>query len=215
MVWALTVKGQGMDQHLFKNKAEWKESQLSPKTLKLDENPQKCSEQKEHSGEKNGWMEGWITEWLDIWNEDKLFNRETEANQWDRSRYRNTQCMLSLQLYLTLYNPMGCSPPGSSVHGILQARTLEWVAVLERNKINTRERVRKRDPSGVSNRVSWPSAHNNLAWSVSEQRNSSVCVREHTCTGEQCFPNFSVPTNHSGLWWSGQWLMRFCIASSL
>ena len=130
MVWALTVKGQGMDQHLFKNKAEWKESQLSPKTLKLDENPQKCSEQKEHSGEKNGWMEGWITEWLDIWNEDKLFNRETEANQWDRSRYRNTQCMLSLQLYLTLYNPMGCSPPGSSVHGILQARTLEWVAVL-------------------------------------------------------------------------------------
>ena len=26
-------------------------------------------------------------------------------------------------------NPMGCSPPGSSVHGILQARILEWVAI--------------------------------------------------------------------------------------
>ena len=26
-------------------------------------------------------------------------------------------------------NPMACSPPGSSVHGILQARTLEWVAI--------------------------------------------------------------------------------------
>ena len=26
-------------------------------------------------------------------------------------------------------DPMDCSPPGSSVHGILQARTLEWVAV--------------------------------------------------------------------------------------
>ena len=25
--------------------------------------------------------------------------------------------------------PMDCSPPGSSVHGILQARTLEWVAI--------------------------------------------------------------------------------------
>ena len=119
------------------------------------------------------------------------------------------------QSCLTLSDSMDCSPPGSSVHGILQARTLEWVAVLERNKINTRERVRKRDPSGVSNRVSWPSAHNNLVWSVSEQRNSSVCVREHTCTAEQCFPNFSMPTNHSGLWWSGQWLMRSCIASSL
>ena len=26
-------------------------------------------------------------------------------------------------------NPMDCSPPGSSVHGILQARKLEWVAI--------------------------------------------------------------------------------------
>ena len=29
----------------------------------------------------------------------------------------------------TLCNPMDCGPPGSSVHGILQARTLEWVAM--------------------------------------------------------------------------------------
>ena len=28
-----------------------------------------------------------------------------------------------------LCNPMDCSPPGSSVHGILQARILEWVAI--------------------------------------------------------------------------------------
>ena len=32
------------------------------------------------------------------------------------------------QWCLTLCNPMGCSPPGSSVHGILQARILGWVA---------------------------------------------------------------------------------------
>ena len=30
---------------------------------------------------------------------------------------------------LTLCNPMGCSPPGSSVYGNLQARTLEWAAL--------------------------------------------------------------------------------------
>ena len=30
----------------------------------------------------------------------------------------------------TLCDPMDCSPPGSSVHGILQARVLEWVAIL-------------------------------------------------------------------------------------
>ena len=29
----------------------------------------------------------------------------------------------------TVCNPMDCSPPGSSVHGILQARILEWVAI--------------------------------------------------------------------------------------
>ena len=28
-----------------------------------------------------------------------------------------------------LFDPMDCSPPGSSVHGILQARILEWVAM--------------------------------------------------------------------------------------
>ena len=33
----------------------------------------------------------------------------------------------SLQSCLTLCDPMGCSPPGSSVLGILQARILEWV----------------------------------------------------------------------------------------
>ena len=34
-----------------------------------------------------------------------------------------------LQLYPTLCDPMGCSPPGSSVHGILQARILDWVVI--------------------------------------------------------------------------------------
>ena len=33
------------------------------------------------------------------------------------------------QSCLTLSDPMGCSPPGSSVHGIFQARVLEWVAI--------------------------------------------------------------------------------------
>ena len=37
--------------------------------------------------------------------------------------------VLVAQLCLTLCNPMDCSPPGSSVHGISQARILEWVAV--------------------------------------------------------------------------------------
>ena len=38
-------------------------------------------------------------------------------------------CVMSLQLCPTLYDPMNCSLPGSSVCEILQARMLEWVAV--------------------------------------------------------------------------------------
>ena len=34
------------------------------------------------------------------------------------------------QSCLTLSDPMDCSPPGSSVHGIFQARVLEWGAIL-------------------------------------------------------------------------------------
>ena len=38
-------------------------------------------------------------------------------------------CGKLLQLHPTLFDPMDCSPPGCSVHGILQARILEWVSI--------------------------------------------------------------------------------------
>ena len=41
----------------------------------------------------------------------------------------------SLQLYPTLCDPIDGSPPGSSVHGIFQARVLEWVAIAFSNKM--------------------------------------------------------------------------------
>ena len=37
--------------------------------------------------------------------------------------------MLAAQSYLTLCNSMDWIPPGSSVHGFLQTRILEWVAM--------------------------------------------------------------------------------------
>ena len=39
-------------------------------------------------------------------------------------------CVLVTQLCPTLCDPIDCSLPGSSVHGILQARILEWFAIL-------------------------------------------------------------------------------------
>ena len=38
-------------------------------------------------------------------------------------------CVLVAQLCPTLCNPMDCSLPGSSIHGISQARILQWVAI--------------------------------------------------------------------------------------
>ena len=35
---------------------------------------------------------------------------------------------LIAQLCLILFDPVNCSPPGSSIHGVLQTRILEWVA---------------------------------------------------------------------------------------
>ena len=37
-------------------------------------------------------------------------------------------CLIA-QLCSSLCDPLDCSPPGSSVHGILQARILEWVTI--------------------------------------------------------------------------------------
>ena len=38
-------------------------------------------------------------------------------------------CVLVAQACPTLCNPTDCNPPDSSVHGILQARILEWIAI--------------------------------------------------------------------------------------
>ena len=45
--------------------------------------------------------------------------------------YRKCVCIhaKSFQSCLNLCNAMDCSPPGSSVHGVFQARILEWVAM--------------------------------------------------------------------------------------
>ena len=51
--------------------------------------------------------------------------------------------MLVAQLCLTLGKSMDCRPPGSSVHGILQARILEWVDVpFSRGSFQPRDRTK-------------------------------------------------------------------------
>ena len=63
---------------------------------------------------------------------------QTQLSDWTELTWTNEGCILfcpavaaakSPQSCLNLCDPMGGSPPGSPVPGILQARTLEWVAV--------------------------------------------------------------------------------------
>ena len=59
---------------------------------------------------------------------------------------RGPACVWSVtQSYSTLCDPLDCSPPDSSVHGILQARMLEWVA-----KASSRGSSPPRDQTHVS-----------------------------------------------------------------
>ena len=59
----------------------------------------------------------------DMWNISTFI----WVNKHNSSFYR--VCVLVAQSCLTLCNPMDCSLPGSSVHGILQAKILEPVAI--------------------------------------------------------------------------------------
>ena len=60
---------------------------------------------------------------------------------------QETSCSVA-QLYPTLCDPMSCSPPGSSVHGVIQANKLEWVAMLCLEEC--KELTRKLGQCGVS-----------------------------------------------------------------
>ena len=65
--------------------------------------------------------------------------------------------LLVAQSCLTLCDPTDCSPPGSSVHRILQARTLEWAAMASsRGFSSARDRTRI---SYVSCNGSWVPYH--------------------------------------------------------
>ena len=61
-------------------------------------------------------------------SENELCKQMAEAQRIN-SKINQAAAAKSLQSCLILCNPMDGSPPGSPVPGILQARTLEWVAI--------------------------------------------------------------------------------------
>ena len=74
--------------------------------------------------------------------------------------YFTFACVLSLQSCPTLCDSMDCSPPGSSVHGILQARILEWVArPSSRGSSQPRDQIRVSHVSCISRWVLYYQHH--------------------------------------------------------
>ena len=59
-----------------------------------------------------------------VWSQTAL---DFSAGRWDRGGQMSL-CYSVAKLRPTLCHPTDCHPPGSSVHGVLQARALEWAA---------------------------------------------------------------------------------------
>ena len=60
-----------------------------------------------------------------------VLEQKTQTKDPDRSTEKGCvhACLLSRSVVSDSCGPMDCGPPGSSVHGVFQARILEWVAI--------------------------------------------------------------------------------------
>ena len=69
--------------------------------------------------------------------------REKPMQQQRPSKAKDIKTDFQNHSPVNICDPVDCSPPGSSVHGILQARTLEWVAMpFSRGSSQLRDRTR-------------------------------------------------------------------------
>ena len=77
-----------------------------------------------------------------------IFKKKTKSVKGNNSSHYPYCVCVSL---LALYDPMDCSPPGSSVHGIFWARILEWIAIsLSRGSSQPRDQTQL---SGIAGRL--------------------------------------------------------------
>ena len=93
-----------------------------------------------NSSNEYSWFTSFRTDWFYLLAEEGTLRQKlVRTNQVQDGRSQLPEdlethhtllviCCFVAKLCLTLCDPMDCSPPGSSVHGTLQARILEWVA---------------------------------------------------------------------------------------
>ena len=111
--------------------------------------------------------------------------------------FLNTVLALVAQLCPTLCDPMDCSPPGSSVHGILQVRILEWFAI-------SYSRGSSQPKDGTL--VSWIAGEIFTVWATREALlNTGLILSPFT-------NNTSIYI--SNIWWTYFWIQCKCIIIS-
>ena len=127
------------------------------------------------------WISG-IKAWM---MELKLQEIQTFSYSWSIiiREYHAAATAKSIQSCPTLYDPIDSSPPGSPVPGILQARTLEWVAISVSNAQKWKVKVKSLSRVQLL-ATPWTSAHQappSMGFSRQEyqSRVSSPSPREH------------------------------------
>ena len=111
----------------------------------------------------------WISEWVSYIQHNAL-----EVVSWYICSI-SVVCLVT-KSYLALCNPMDCSPPGSSVHEIFQARILEWSAIsYSRGSSQPRERTQISCISCIGRQVLCHWRH--LGSPINILHNHSVCIK--------------------------------------
>ena len=134
---------------------------------------------------------------------------ETEWG-WDEQSggHRNAHCQSALPLYR--HQPGGRStagPPGFSVHGSLQARILEWVAIS-----SSRGSSQPRDGTRVSC-VSWTAGGFFTIWATKESLKSLwACLISSGCYEKMPSMGQVEQTLISQFWILGSGAGRFCVS---
>ena len=98
----------------------------------------------------------------------------------------------SLQSYPTLCDPIDGSPPGSPIPGILQTRTLEWVAISFSNAWKWKVKVKSLSRVRLF-ATPWTAAHKALSMGFSRQEYwSGVPLPSSNCITELCLSSYTL-----------------------
>ena len=97
-------------------------------------------------------------------------------------RTNHGKCESVSHSVLFLCNPTNCSPPGSSVHGILQARISEWVAMpFSRGSSCSRDRTQVSYVSCMGRWILYPYCHRDALTPYSLVYKQNICVYMCVC----------------------------------